>query len=51
MINELGINATFGNHIYTPTTFSKDEILQNHAFLLNTLNIPGDVDNYELSYL
>ena len=31
IINELGINSTIGNHTYTPTAFSKDEILQNHA--------------------
>jgi hypothetical protein len=32
--------------------FSKDEILQNHASDLNTLNIPGHVDDdYELPYL
>jgi hypothetical protein len=36
----------------TPTAFSKDEILQNHASVLNTLNIPGHVDDdYELPYL
>ena len=28
------------------------EILQNHAFVLNTLNTPGHVDDdYELPYL
>jgi hypothetical protein len=27
IINELGINSTIGNRTYTPTTFSKDEIL------------------------
>jgi hypothetical protein len=31
IINELGINSTTGNRTYTPTTFSRDEILQNHA--------------------
>jgi hypothetical protein len=45
IINELGINSTIGNHTGTPTTFSKDEILQNHASVLNTLNIPGRVDD------
>jgi hypothetical protein len=51
IINELGFNSTIGNHTYTPTAFSKDEILQNHASVLNTLNIPGHVDDYELPYL
>jgi hypothetical protein len=51
-INELGINSAIGNSTYTPTTFSKDEILQNHASVLNTLNIPGHVDDdNELPYL
>jgi hypothetical protein len=27
----LGINSTIGNRSYTPTTFSKDENVQNHA--------------------
>jgi hypothetical protein len=30
ILNELGINSTFGNPTYTPTALSKDEILQNH---------------------
>ena len=52
IINELGINSAIGNSTYTPTTFSKDEILQNHASVLNTLNIPGHVDDdNELPYL
>jgi hypothetical protein len=34
------------------TTFSTEEILQNHASVLNILNIPGDVDDdNELPYL
>ena len=37
IINELGINSTISNRTYTPTAFSKDEILQNHASVLNTL--------------
>jgi hypothetical protein len=32
--------------------FSKDEIIQNHASISNTLNIPGHVGNHnELPYL
>jgi hypothetical protein len=52
IINELGINSTISNRTYTPTAFSKDEILKNHASVLNTLNVPGHVDDdYELPYL
>jgi hypothetical protein len=49
-IPEIGIHSTMGNRTYTPTTFSKDEILQSHASVLNTLNIPGHVDDYELPF-
>jgi hypothetical protein len=41
-----------GNRTCTSTTFFNDEILQNHASVLNTLNIPGHVgDDYALPYL
>jgi hypothetical protein len=52
IINELGINSTISNRTHTPTAFSKEEILQNHASVLNTLNISGHVDDDdELPYL
>ena len=52
ILNELGINSTFGNHTYTPTALSKDEILQNHASGLDTFNITvNGSDEYELPYL
>ena len=52
ILNELGINSTFGNRTYTPTALSKDEILQNHASVLDTFNIPVNGSNeYELPYL
>jgi hypothetical protein len=52
IINELGINSPNGNRTYTLSTFSKDKILQNHASVLNTLNIPGHVDDdSELTFL
>jgi hypothetical protein len=52
IIKETGINSKTGNCTYTPTAFSKDEILQKHASVLNTLNIPGHVDDdFELPYL
>jgi hypothetical protein len=41
IINELCIHSTIGNRTYIPTIFSKFEILQNHASVLDTLNIPG----------
>jgi hypothetical protein len=51
IINEQGINSTIDNRTYTPTTLSKDEILQIHESVLNTLNVPGHaVDDYELPY-
>ena len=52
ILTELGINSTSGNRTYTPTSFSKDEVLQNHASVLQTFNIPvyGQVE-YELPYL
>jgi hypothetical protein len=37
ILNELGIKSTFGNPTYTPTALSKDEILQNHRSVLDTL--------------
>ena len=33
LINELGIENSIGNPTYTPTTFTKEEILDNHMFL------------------
>jgi hypothetical protein len=41
----MGINSTIGNCASTPTIFSKDELFENHASVLNTLNIPGHVDD------
>jgi hypothetical protein len=41
IINELGIHSTIGTPTYTPTPFSKDEILQKHASVLTTFNSPG----------
>jgi hypothetical protein len=54
ILNELGINSTFGNSTYTPTTLSKDEILQNHRSVLDTFNIHVPVNGmneFELPYL
>jgi hypothetical protein len=45
IVKELGINSTIDNRTYTRTTFFKDEILQIHASVLTTLNIPGHVND------
>jgi hypothetical protein len=51
ILNELGINSTFGNPIYTPTALSKDEILQNHSSFLDTFNILANgMNEFELPY-
>ena len=34
LIKELGINNSLGNPIYTPTTLTKEEILDNHRCVL-----------------
>jgi hypothetical protein len=53
IIKERGIGSTINNRTCTPTTFSKDEILQNHAYVLKKyFTIPFVVVNdYELPYL
>jgi hypothetical protein len=52
ILNELGINSTFGNPTYTPTVLSKDEILQNHRSVLDKFNIPTNrMNEFELPYL
>jgi hypothetical protein len=52
ILNELGINSTFGNLTYTPTALSKDEILQIHRSVLDTFNIPANgMNEFELPYL
>ena len=40
ILNEFAINSTFGKRTYTLTTLSKVKMLQNHASVLNTFNIP-----------
>jgi hypothetical protein len=48
----MGITFTICNRTYTPIAFPKDGIMQNHASVLNNLNIPGHIDDdYELPYL
>jgi hypothetical protein len=48
ILNEIGINSTFGNPFYTPTALSKDENRSD----LDTFNIPiNGMSEYELSNL
>ena len=52
ILNEFGINSTFGKPTYTPTVLSKDEILQNHRSVLDTFKIPtSGMNEFELPYL
>jgi hypothetical protein len=52
ILNELGINSTFGNPTCTPTALSKDEILQNHRSVLDMFNIPvNEMNEIEFPYL
>jgi hypothetical protein len=52
ILNELGINSTFGDPTYTPTALSKDEILQNYRSFLDTFNIPAnEMNEFELPNL
>jgi hypothetical protein len=45
-------HSTIANRTYSPSTFSKDGILQNHVSVLIIFNIPVHVvDDYELPYL
>jgi hypothetical protein len=51
LFNELGFTFISRNPIYTPSNFTKDEILQNHLSVLNTLNIHKNQVQFELPYL
>jgi hypothetical protein len=42
LLNELGIDSTFGNRTFTPIASPKDEIIQNHASVLNSFDISWD---------
>jgi hypothetical protein len=51
ILNELGINSTFGNPTLTPIAHSKDEILQKYRSVLDTFNVQvNEMDKYELPY-
>jgi hypothetical protein len=51
LLNELGFTSTSWNTTYTRTNLTKDEILQNHLSVLNTFNIPKNLDQFDLPYL
>jgi hypothetical protein len=48
LLNELGFTSTVGNPTYTRTNFTKDEILQNHLFVLNIFYILKNQDQFKL---
>jgi hypothetical protein len=50
-IPKLGFTSTSGNPTYTRTNLTKDEILQNHLYVLNTFDIPKNQDQFDLPYL
>jgi hypothetical protein len=51
ILNELGINSTFGNPTYTPSTLSKDEILQNQVRFDTFNKSVNGMNEFELPYL
>jgi hypothetical protein len=51
LLNALGVTSTSGNHTYTRTNLTKDEILQSHLSALNTFDIPKIQDQFDLRYL
>jgi hypothetical protein len=51
LFNELGFTFTSDNTTYTLTSLTEDEILQNHLSVLNTFNIPKNLDQFDLPYL
>ena len=51
LLEELGFNTNSGNPTYTRSSFSKDEILENHMSVLRSFNIPTTDTDFELPYL
>ena len=51
LIKELGIDNTLGNPTYTPTTLSKEEILENHKSVLSSFGISVKDEDLELPSL
>ena len=48
LIKELGIEISLGNHTYTPTTPTKEEILDNHISVLCSFGISSKDEELDL---
>jgi len=51
LINELGIDNSLGNPTYTPTTLTKEEILNNHRSVLCSFGISTKDEELDLPSL
>jgi len=51
LVKELGINNNTGNHTYTPTSLSKDEILSNHKSVISSFGLSIKDDFVDLPSL
>ena len=48
LLKELGIEISLGNHTYTPTTLTKEEILDNHRSVLCSFGISSKDEELDL---
>ena len=51
LIKELGIDSSFGNPTVTPTTLTKEEILDNHRSVLSSSGISTKKEEFDLPLL
>ena len=51
LIKELGIDNSLGNPTYTPTTLTKEEIMDNHRFVLCSFGISTKDEELDLPSL
>jgi hypothetical protein len=51
LIKELGIDNSLGNPVYTPTTLTKEEILDNHRSVLCSFGISNKDEELDLPSL
>jgi len=51
LIKELGIDNSLGNPTNTPTTFAKEEILDNHRAILSSFGISTKDEKLDLTPL
>jgi hypothetical protein len=51
LIKELGIDNSLGNPTYTPTTLTKEEILDNHRSVLSSFGISTKKEEFDLPLL